>query len=140
MDVTIFSLWAVFLSIDENTKYFWYYFWFFSFFAIIFVKFRETESVIFRFSTGFVSNFNNWNVKNFGNYVTRKSGSYLFAGSTQIPIEVFLQSTIFLLFIKLIQQLVKYMYSWTSLYARDRDSKNRLAYNEFTYKNTKDDW
>jgi len=30
-------------------------------------------------------------------------------------------------------------YSWTSLYARDRDSKNRLAYNEFTYKKTKDD-
>jgi len=27
----------------------------------------------------------------------------------------------------------------TSLYARDRDSKNRLAYNEFAYKKTKDD-
>jgi len=25
------------------------------------------------------------------------------------------------------------------LYARDRDSKNRLAYNEFAYKKTKDD-
>ena len=30
-------------------------------------------------------------------------------------------------------------YRWTSLYARDRDSKNRLAYNEFAYKKTKDD-
>jgi len=30
-------------------------------------------------------------------------------------------------------------YSWTSLYARDRDSKNRLAYNEFAHKKTKDD-
>ncbi len=29
-------------------------------------------------------------------------------------------------------------YRWTSLYARDRDSKNRLAYIEFTYKKTKD--
>ncbi len=29
-------------------------------------------------------------------------------------------------------------YRWTSLYARDRDSKNRLAYNEFTYKKTYD--
>jgi len=27
---------------------------------------------------------------------------------------------------------------WTSLYSRDRDSKNRLAYNEFAYKKTKD--
>jgi hypothetical protein len=25
---------------------------------------------------------------------------------------------------------------WTSLYARDRDSKNRLAYNEFAFKKT----
>jgi hypothetical protein len=31
------------------------------------------------------------------------------------------------------------MYRWTSLYARDRDSKNRLAYNEIAYKKTKDD-
>jgi hypothetical protein len=30
------------------------------------------------------------------------------------------------------------MYRWTSLHARDRDSKNRLAYNEFVYKKTKD--
>jgi hypothetical protein len=30
------------------------------------------------------------------------------------------------------------MFRWTLLYARDRDSKNRLAYNEFAYKNTKD--
>jgi len=29
---------------------------------------------------------------------------------------------------------------WTSLYARDTDSKNRLAYNEFEYKKTKDYW
>jgi len=29
--------------------------------------------------------------------------------------------------------------SHTSLYARDRDSKNRLAYNEFAYKKTKGD-
>jgi len=29
-------------------------------------------------------------------------------------------------------------YRWTSLNARDRDSKNRLAYNEFAYKKTKD--
>jgi len=29
-------------------------------------------------------------------------------------------------------------YRWTSLYARDRDSKNRLAYNGFAYKKTKD--
>jgi hypothetical protein len=28
-------------------------------------------------------------------------------------------------------------YRWTSLYARDRDSKNRLAYNKFAYKKTK---
>jgi len=27
---------------------------------------------------------------------------------------------------------------WTSLYARDRDSKNMLAYNECAYKKTKD--
>jgi len=27
---------------------------------------------------------------------------------------------------------------WTSLYARDRDFKNSLAYNEFAYKKTKD--
>jgi len=33
-----------------------------------------------------------------------------------------------------------FKYSFTSLYARDRDSKNRLAYNEFAYKKTKDDW
>jgi len=26
------------------------------------------------------------------------------------------------------------MHRWTSLYARDRDSKNRLVYNEFAYK------
>jgi len=26
------------------------------------------------------------------------------------------------------------MYRWTSLYERDRDSKNMLAYNEFAYK------
>jgi len=26
------------------------------------------------------------------------------------------------------------LYRWTSLYARDRDSKNMLAYNEFAYK------
>jgi len=30
-------------------------------------------------------------------------------------------------------------YRWTSLYARDRDPKNRLSYNEFAYKKTKDD-
>jgi len=30
-------------------------------------------------------------------------------------------------------------YRWTSLYARDRDSKNGLAYNEFAYKKTKGD-
>jgi hypothetical protein len=30
-------------------------------------------------------------------------------------------------------------YRWTSLYARDRDFKNRLAYNKFAYKKTKDD-
>ncbi len=29
-------------------------------------------------------------------------------------------------------------YSWTSLYAKDRDQKIRLAYNEFAYKKTKD--
>jgi len=29
-------------------------------------------------------------------------------------------------------------YRWTSLYARDRDSKNRLAYNKFECKKTKD--
>ena len=32
--------------------------------------------------------------------------------------------------------LVTYMYRRTSLYARDRDSKNRLPYNEFAYKKT----
>jgi len=31
------------------------------------------------------------------------------------------------------------MYRWTSLYSRDRDPKNRLAYNEFAYKKLKDD-
>jgi len=36
-------------------------------------------------------------------------------------------------------QTFKTMYSWTSLYARDRDSKNRLSHNEFAYKKTKDD-
>jgi len=30
-------------------------------------------------------------------------------------------------------------YRWTSLYVRDRDSKYRLEYNEFEYKETKDD-
>jgi len=30
------------------------------------------------------------------------------------------------------------LYRWTSLYARDRDSKNRLKYNEFAYEKTKD--
>jgi len=30
-------------------------------------------------------------------------------------------------------------YRWTSLYARDMDSKNRLAYNKFAYKKTKGD-
>jgi len=30
-----------------------------------------------------------------------------------------------------------WLYKWTSLYARDKDSKNRLAYNEFAYKKTK---
>jgi len=30
-------------------------------------------------------------------------------------------------------------YRWTSLYARDADSKNRLTYNECAYKKTKDD-
>jgi hypothetical protein len=29
-------------------------------------------------------------------------------------------------------------YRWTSLYARDRDQKNWLAYNEFAYKNIMD--
>jgi len=29
-------------------------------------------------------------------------------------------------------------YRWTSLYARDRDSKNMLEYNEFAYKKTYD--
>jgi len=33
----------------------------------------------------------------------------------------------------------KSMYSLTSLYSRDRDSKNGLAYNEFAYKKNKDD-
>jgi len=43
----------------------------------------------------------------------------------------------------LIQHLLRdnlLKYSWTSLYARDRDSKNRLTCNEFAYKKTKDDW
>ncbi len=31
------------------------------------------------------------------------------------------------------------VYSWTSLYVIDRDQKIRLAYNEFAYKNTKND-
>jgi hypothetical protein len=31
------------------------------------------------------------------------------------------------------------IYRWTSLYARDRDSKNRLIYNKFAYKKTKGD-
>jgi len=35
---------------------------------------------------------------------------------------------------------MKHTYRWTSLYAIDRDSKNRLAYNKFAYKETKDDW
>jgi len=30
------------------------------------------------------------------------------------------------------------MYRWTSLYARDRDSKKMHAYNEFAYKKTND--
>jgi len=30
-------------------------------------------------------------------------------------------------------------YRWTSLYERDRDCKNRLAYKEFAYKKTQDD-
>ncbi len=38
---------------------------------------------------------------------------------------------------RLIREYIRY--SWTSLYARDRDSKNRLEYNEFEYKKTKDD-
>jgi len=29
-------------------------------------------------------------------------------------------------------------YRWTSLYSGDSDFKNRLAYNEFPYKKTKD--
>jgi len=29
-------------------------------------------------------------------------------------------------------------YRWTWLYSRDRDSKNRLEYNKFAYKKTKD--
>jgi len=31
-----------------------------------------------------------------------------------------------------------WLYRWTSLYARDRDSKNMLEYNEFAYKKTND--
>jgi len=34
--------------------------------------------------------------------------------------------------------LKKFKYRGTSLYARDRDSKNMLAYNEFAYKKTND--
>ncbi len=30
---------------------------------------------------------------------------------------------------------LKTQYRWTSLYSRDRDSKNMLEYNEFAYKN-----
>jgi hypothetical protein len=30
------------------------------------------------------------------------------------------------------------MYRWTSLFSRVRDSKNRLAFNKFAYKKTKD--
>jgi len=33
-------------------------------------------------------------------------------------------------------QLAVLKYRWTTLYARDRDSKNRLAYDEFAYKKT----
>jgi len=33
---------------------------------------------------------------------------------------------------------VAVLYRWASLYARDRHSKSRLAYNEFAYKKTKD--
>ena len=33
----------------------------------------------------------------------------------------------------------EFEYRWTSLYARDRDSKNWFTYNEFAYKKTKDD-
>ncbi len=32
-----------------------------------------------------------------------------------------------------------WLYRWTSLYARDRDYKNRLKYNKFANKKTKDD-
>ncbi len=35
--------------------------------------------------------------------------------------------------------IILIVYSWTSLYAIDRDQKIRLAYNEFAYKNTKND-
>jgi len=39
---------------------------------------------------------------------------------------------------KQIQKRIAYVYQYrqTSLYARDRDSKNRLAYNEFECKKT----
>jgi hypothetical protein len=33
---------------------------------------------------------------------------------------------------------LKNNYRWTLLYAKDRDQKIRLAYNEFAYKNNKD--
>jgi len=36
-------------------------------------------------------------------------------------------------------KLLVHYYRWTSLYARDRYSKNRLAYNEFAYKKIKND-
>jgi len=36
-------------------------------------------------------------------------------------------------------KLTKHQYRWTSLYSRDRDSKNGLKYNKFAYKKTKDD-
>jgi hypothetical protein len=32
------------------------------------------------------------------------------------------------------------IYRWTSLYAKDMDQKIRLAYNEFAYKKTTDDY
>jgi len=35
-------------------------------------------------------------------------------------------------------RIVLSLYRWTSLYARDRDSKNMIAYNEFAYKKTND--
>jgi len=36
-----------------------------------------------------------------------------------------------------LKNCMKFKYRWTSLYARDRDSKNRLSYNKFAYKKTK---